>query len=194
MPMANKIFHSDSPRKCQELLQITLLKQAVVEKDLELRNAATSQREAGEVLQSAGARAQRLEQDVASLQARNVALQRAQSAAEAEESESLVQLRQEVCPCAPCHLPFALLSKERPAACLHAQGSAQGTGLETEHGEKGGCLRDMQSLPCWALRVLPVQAAEEAESAADLLQKAEAALEEVARAEAAAAETGDHLC
>ena len=42
--------------------------------------------------------------------------------------------------------------------------------------------------------MLPVQAAEEAESAADLLQKAEAALEEVARAEAAAAETGTHLC
>ena len=57
-----------------------------------------------------------------------------------------------------------------------------------------GCLRDMSSLPCWALRVLPVQAAEEAESAADLLQKAEAALEEVARAEAAAAETGEHSC
>ena len=52
----------------------------------------------------------------------------------------------------------------------------------------------MSSLPCWALRVLPVQAAEEAESAADLLQKAEAALEEVARAEAAAAETGEHSC
>ena len=52
----------------------------------------------------------------------------------------------------------------------------------------------MQSLPCWALRVLPVQAAEEARSAADLLQKAEAALEEIARAEAAAAETGMHLC
>lgn len=35
-----------------------------------------------------------------------------------------------------------------------------------------------------------LQAAEEAEAAADLLQKAEAALEEVARAEAAAADIG----
>ncbi len=35
-----------------------------------------------------------------------------------------------------------------------------------------------------------MQAAEEAEAAADLLQKAEAALAEVANAEAAAAETG----
>ena len=37
-----------------------------------------------------------------------------------------------------------------------------------------------------------MQAAEEAEAAADLLQKAEAALAEVASAEAAAAETGIH--
>ncbi len=35
-----------------------------------------------------------------------------------------------------------------------------------------------------------MQAAEEAERAADLLQKAEAALEDVTKAEAAAAETG----
>ena len=41
---------------------------------------------------------------------------------------------------------------------------------------------------------LLVQAAEEAKSAADLLQKAEAALEEVAKAEAAAAGTGQHPC
>ena len=72
----------------------------MAEKDSELRNAATSQKEAGELLQSAGSRAQRLERDIASLQARNVELQRAQSAAEAQESESLAQLRQQVCPCA----------------------------------------------------------------------------------------------
>ena len=105
----------------------------MAEKDSELRNAATSQKEAGELLQSAGARAQRLEQDIASLQARNVELQRAQSAAEAQESESLAQLRQQVRPCAPCHMPFTLLPRYRPAACLRAQGSAQGTGLATGH-------------------------------------------------------------
>lgn len=38
-----------------------------------------------------------------------------------------------------------------------------------------------------------MQAAEEAEAAADLLQKAEAALAEVASAEAAAAETGTSI-
>ena len=68
----------------------------MVQKDTELRTAAASQREAGEALQRSGARAQRLEQDVAQLQARNLELQRAQSAAEARESETLQQLRQQV--------------------------------------------------------------------------------------------------
>ena len=42
-----------------------------------------------------------------------------------------------------------------------------------------------------SLRKITMQAAEEAEAAANLLQKAEAALAEVASAEAAAAETGN---
>ena len=81
----------------------------MAEKDSELRNAAASQKEAGELLQSASARAQRLERDVAGLQARNVELQRAQSAAEALESESLAQLRQQVYPCASCQRLHASL-------------------------------------------------------------------------------------
>ena len=82
----------------------------MAEKDTELRNAAAFQKEAGKLLQSAAARAQHLEQDVASLQARNVELQRAQSAAEMQESEGLAQLRQQVCPCASIHMAATLFS------------------------------------------------------------------------------------
>ncbi len=73
-----------------------MLEQAVDQKDTELRSAAASQREAGEALRRSGARAQRLEQDVAQLQARNLELQRAQDAAEALEFDTLQQLRQQV--------------------------------------------------------------------------------------------------
>jgi len=73
-----------------------MLEQAILQKDTELRSAAASQREAGEALRRAGARSQRLEQDILQLQARNLELQRAQSAAEAQESESLQHLRQQV--------------------------------------------------------------------------------------------------
>ena len=76
--------------------QAAILEQAVGQKDTELRSAAASQREAGEALRRAGAQAQRLEQDAAQLQARNLELQRAQSAAEAKESDTLQQLRQQV--------------------------------------------------------------------------------------------------
>ena len=77
-------------------LQVAILEQAVGQKDAELRTAAAAQREAGEALRRAGARAERSEQDAAELQARNLELQRMQSAAEAEESDSLQQLRQQV--------------------------------------------------------------------------------------------------
>lgn len=66
------------------------------QKDTELRSAAASQREAGEALKRVGAKTQRLEQEVGQLQARNLELQRAQSAAEAQETNSLQNLRQQV--------------------------------------------------------------------------------------------------
>ena len=85
-------------------IQVALLEQALAQKDTELRSAAASQREAGEALRRSGARAQRLEQDVAQLQTRNLELQRAQNAAEAQEIDSLQQLRQQVlvCPLSSC--------------------------------------------------------------------------------------------
>ena len=78
--------------------QVTMLEQAVIQKDSELRAAAASQREAGDALRRSGARAQKLEQDVAALQARGLELQRAQSAAEEQQSDALLQLRQQVGP------------------------------------------------------------------------------------------------
>lgn len=80
--------------------QVTMLEQAVIQKDSELRAAAASQREAGEALRRSGARAQKLEQDVAALQARCLELQRAQSAVEEQQSDALLQLRQQVGPSA----------------------------------------------------------------------------------------------
>lgn len=80
-------------------LQVALLEQTLLQKDTELRSAAASQREAVEALRRSGAQAQRLEQDIAQLQARNLELQRAQNAADAQESDSLQQLRQQVLVC-----------------------------------------------------------------------------------------------
>ena len=90
-----------------------MLEQALSQKDTELRSAAASQREAGEALRRAGARSQRIEQDISQLQTRNLELQRAQSAAEAQESESLQQLRQQVL----IHIRMCFLSML--LACMH---------------------------------------------------------------------------
>ncbi len=73
-----------------------MLEQAVIQKDSELRAAAASQREAGEALRRAGARAQKLEQDVAVLQERCLELQRSQSVAEEQQSDAVLELRQQV--------------------------------------------------------------------------------------------------
>ncbi len=73
-----------------------MLEQAVIQKDSELRAAAASQREAGEALRRAGARAQKLEQDVAVLQERCLELQRSQSVAEEQQSDTVLELRQQV--------------------------------------------------------------------------------------------------
>lgn len=104
------------------VIQVAMLEQAVVQKDTELRSAAASQREAGDALRRSGAQAQRLEQDVAQLQARNLVLQRAQNAAEAQESVTLQQLRQQVLVCPPSLLHLrveAIRDQSTPCSLLY---------------------------------------------------------------------------
>ena len=219
-----------------------MLEQAVIQKDSELRAAAASQREAGEALRRSGARAQKLEQAVAALQARCLELQRAQSAAEEQQSDALLQLRQQVGPsakAAPSSLVFfwevrSLIYMKswsgtwrrcrraqayscsticgRGAAVQRSPTAAAACGaLQPRLASTSSFHRHCLLRSCWHFcghapaaencrlvlfslqsrnSCTNLQAAEEAEAAADLLQKAEAALEEVARAEAAASDIG----
>ena len=103
------------PQMCRP--QVTMLEEAVIQKDSELRAAAASQREAGEALRRSGARAQKLEQDVAALQVRCLELQRAQSAAEEQQSDALLQLRQQVGSSARAGLPSLVHFWEVRSVC-----------------------------------------------------------------------------